>query len=189
LNGHTCQQHGERRRVSKSTLKKDGCSTEGRNDLREHSMKRSIHLYSTSVSVSRTASEISTLLAEARATAILSEFNDGVIKAISFRIKTEFGVLTFRLPANVDGVFAVLQRSRSIPPRLRSREQAGRVAWRITLNWLEAQLALVQAGLATLDQVFLPYCQDPTGVTLYERMRQAKFSGLLLEDGESNTRG
>src|SRR6266478_7077308 len=127
-------------------------------------MKRSIHLYSTSVSVGRTVSEISTLLAEAKATAILSEFNDGLIKAISFRIRTEFGV------------FAVLQRSRSIPPRLRSREQAGRVAWRIVLNWLEAQLALVQAGLATLDQVFLPFCQDPAGVTLYERMREASFS-------------
>jgi len=148
-------------------------------------MKRSIHLYSTSVSVGRTVNEISTLLAEAKATAILSEFNDGVIKAISFRIKTEFGVLTFRLAANVDGVLAVLQRSRSIPPRLRSREQAGRVAWRIVLNWLAAQLALVQAGLATLDQVFLPFCQDPAGVTLYERMREAKFSGLLLEESES----
>jgi hypothetical protein len=147
-------------------------------------MKRSIHLYSTSVSVGRTVSEISTLLADAKATAILSEFNDGLIKAISFRIRTEFGVLTFRLPANVDGVLAVLQRSRSIPPRLRSREQAGRVAWRITLNWLEAQLAMIQAGLVGLEEVFLPYCQDPAGVTLYERMCQAKFSGLLLEEGE-----
>ncbi len=152
-------------------------------------MKRSIHLYSTSVSVGRTVSEISTLLAEAKATAILSEFNDGVIKAISFRIRTEFGVLTFRLPANVDGVFAVLQRSSSIPPRLRSGEQAGRVAWRITLNWLAAQLALVEAGLATLDQVLLPFCQDPAGVTLYERIREAKFSGLLLEESEESRGG
>jgi hypothetical protein len=147
-------------------------------------MKRSIHLYSTSVPVGRTVSEISSLLAEAKATAILSEFNDGVIRAISFRIKTEFGSLTFRLPANVDGVFALLQRSKAIPPKLRSREQASRVAWRIVLSWLEAQLALVQAGLATVDQVFLPFCQDPAGVTLYERMREAKFSGLLLEAAE-----
>jgi hypothetical protein len=111
----------------------------------------------------------------------LTEFNDGVIAAISFRIKTEFGVLTFRLPANVDGVFGVLNRSKSIPPRLRSREQAGRGAWRIVLNWLEAQLALIRAGLATVVQVFFPFCQDPSGMTLYERMRQAKFSGPLLD--------
>jgi hypothetical protein len=152
-------------------------------------MKRSIHLYSTSVSVGRTVSEISTLLAEAKATAILSEFNDGVIRAISFRIKTEFGVLIFRLPANVDGVLVMLQRSKSIPPRLRSREQAGRVAWRITLNWLEAQLAMIQAGLVGLEEVFLPYCQDPTGVTLYERIREAKFSGLLLEESQESQGG
>jgi hypothetical protein len=152
-------------------------------------MKRSIHLYSTSVSVGRTVSEISSLLAEAKATAILSEFNEGVIKAISFRIKTEFGVLTFRLPANVDGVLVMLQRSKSIPPRLRSREQAGRVAWRITLNWLESQLAMIQAGLVGLEEVFLPYCQDPAGVTLYERMREAKFSGLLLEESQESQGG
>jgi hypothetical protein len=147
-------------------------------------MKRSIHLYSTSVSVGRTVSEISWLLAEAKATAILSEFNDGVIKAISFRIKTEFGVLTFRLPANAEGVLAVLQRSRSIPPRLRSREQAGRVAWRITFNWLEAQLAMIQAGLVRLEEVLLPFAQDLSGQTLYERMREAKFAGLFLEENE-----
>ena len=152
-------------------------------------MKRSIHLYSTSVSVSRTVSEISTLLAEAKATAILSEFNDGAIRAISFRIKTEFGVLTFRLPANVDGVLVMLQRSKSIPPRLRSREQAGRVAWRITLNWLESQLAMIQAGLVGLEEVLLPFAQDSTGKTLYERMREAKFSGLLLEESQESQGG
>jgi len=92
--------------------------------------------------------------------------------------------LTFRLPANVDGVHAILMRSNQIPRSLRNHAQARRVAWRIVLHWLDAQLALIQAGLATLDQLFLPFCQGPDGVTLYERMREAKFSGLLLEEGE-----
>jgi len=155
-------------------------------------MKRSIHLYSTSVPVQRTVSEISALLAEAKATAILSEYGPpdqpgepGKLMAISFRIKTEFGVLTFRLPANVEGVFALLQRSKAIPPKLRSREQAGRVAWRITLAWLEAQLAMIQAGLVRLEEVLLPFAQDSSGKTLYERLREAKFAGLLLEEGKN----
>jgi hypothetical protein len=146
--------------------------------------RASIANYTTSISPEKTAGEITQLLAAAKATAILSEYNDGVLTAISFRIQTEFGILTFRLPVNVDGVHAILMRSNQIPRSLRNHAQARRVAWRILLHWLDAQLALIQAGLATLDQVFLPFCQDPAGVTLYERMRQAKFSGLLLDDIE-----
>jgi hypothetical protein len=109
---------------------------------------------------------------------------EGKTSAISFRVQTEFGLLTFRLPARIAEVHQVL-RSKAIPPRLRTREQAERVAWRIVKDWLEAQLALIQAGLATVGQVFLPFCQDPAGVTLYERMRKAKFSGVLLEKGNT----
>jgi hypothetical protein len=144
--------------------------------------RRSISNYTTSIAPEKTVAEITQLLAAAKATAILSEYHDGLLTAISFRIKTEFGILTFRLPANVDGVHAILLRSNQIPRSLRNHAQARRVAWRILLHWLDAQLALIQAGLASLDQVFLPFCQDQDGVTLYERMRQAKFPGLLLTD-------
>jgi hypothetical protein len=148
---------------------------------------KAILCYTTSISAERTVAEIHNLLAQANVTAILSELVDGKTSAISFRVQTEFGVLTFRLPARIAEVHQILLRSKTIPPRLRTREQAERVGWRIVLAWLEAQLAMIQAGLVGLEEVFLPYCQDPAGVTLYERMRQAKFSGLLLEDGESNT--
>ena len=144
-------------------------------------MSNSILAYTTKVAVDKTVDEISRLLAAAKASAILSEFNDGVPVAISFRIKTEFGLLTFRLPANVEGVLSVLQRSRAIEPRYRTREQAGRVAWRIVLHWLEAQLAIVQAGVVKLEQVFLPYAQDTSGVTVYERLRERQFSDYLLK--------
>jgi hypothetical protein len=104
------------------------------------------------------------LLAGAKATAILSEYNDGAIAAISFRIATEFGVLTFRLPANLEGAYAILMRSKQIPRSLRNHAQARRVAWRSVLHWLDSQLALIQAGLASLDQLFLPFAQDSAGV-------------------------
>ena len=48
---------------------------------------------------------------------------------------------------------------------------------------------MIQAGLVRLEEVLLPFAQDPAGKTLYERMREAKFSGLLLEEGGVNTRG
>jgi hypothetical protein len=124
------------------------------------------------------------LLAAAKASAILREYDDGAPVVTSFRIRTEFGVLTFRLPAKIDGVRAIPERSSKIPRSLRDLAQARRVPWRIVFHWLEEQLALIQAGLATLDQVFLPYCQDRPALRYTSGMRQAKFSGLLLEEGE-----
>jgi hypothetical protein len=141
--------------------------------------RQSIANYTTSISVEKTVAEISAMLAAAKASAILTEFSDANITAISFRIRTEFGVLTFRLPANVDGVHAILIRSKHIPSSLRNHAQARRVAWRIILRWLDAQLALIHAGLATLDQVFLPFCQTQDGLTLYERLREQKFLPLI----------
>jgi hypothetical protein len=57
------------------------------------------------------------------------------------------------------------------------------VAWRIIKDWTEAQLALVQAGVAELAEVFLPYATHPqTGQTFYEN-----FIGTLqLAAGDEN---
>jgi hypothetical protein len=132
--------------------------------------RKSILSYITTIDVDKTVAEISKLLAAARATAILSEFNDGLGIAISFRIKTEFGPLTFRLPANFDGVYAVLQRSHTIGPKFKTRSHAARVAWRVILHWLDAQLAMIQAGVATAEQIFLPYVQDQADLTIYEQL-------------------
>jgi len=143
---------------------------------------KSILNYTTKVSAQRSVNEITALLTKAKAQAILTELENGAVSAISFRVQTEFGILTFRLPARIPQVYAVLSKSRDIPPRLRTRDQAVRVAWRIVKDWLEAQLAMIEAGLADLEQVFLPYTQDLQGATLYERMKEKRFSGFLLAD-------
>jgi hypothetical protein len=122
------------------------------------------------------------MLADAKASAVLLEYGDGgEVCAISFRIKTEFGVMSFRMPANVDAVLIALQRDKALPYRLRNKKQAARVAWRIIKDWLEAQLALIRVGV-TLDQMFLPFAQDSAGVTLYERMRDQRFRMLTLTE-------
>jgi hypothetical protein len=145
--------------------------------------RQSIANYTTTIAVEKTVAEICTLLARAKAIAVLSEYDGfGTVSAISFRINTEFGILSFRLPANVAGVLAVLQRSKGVPRSLRSSEQAARVAWRIVLHWLDAQLAMIQAGLVKFEQVFLPYAQDAQGVTVYDRLREQRFSQLALTD-------
>lgn len=135
--------------------------------------------YTTSIKTEKTASEIQKKLAMAGAKAVLSEYDEnGVMCAMSFRIDT----LTFLLPINIDGVHAALKKDRKVPKKLRSREQAARVAWRIIKDWIEAQIAIIDAGQAELPQVFLAYVQDRNGKTIYEAIKQDKFK--LLTGGE-----
>ena len=43
---------------------------------------------------------------------------------------------------------------------------------------------MIQAGLVKLEQVFLPYAQDASGVTAYEHLKERKFSEYVLTEGE-----
>jgi len=138
--------------------------------------------YTTSVSCTRTVAEIQAKLAKAGAHQILQEFADGVVTALSFKINTRWGEMAFRLPANIQAVREVLQRQF---PRSRSAWQGTKsadVGWRILKDWIEAQLALIQTGMVTVEQVFLPYLQDNKGVTVYEALELKRFNGLTLED-------
>jgi hypothetical protein len=145
----------------------------------------SILNYTTKVPVSRTLGEITAILVQAKAQAIMSEYEGGRTSHVSFRIETEHGLLSYRLPCNVEGVFAVIKRDSKIPAAQRTIEKAERIAWRIVKDWLEAQMAMVEAKLAVLPQVMLPYMQTNNGETLYQRF-EAKQMGALLTYGGGN---
>lgn len=137
--------------------------------------------YTTKISAIRTAGEITTILTRAKVQAILQEFDkEGNLSALSFRINTEFGLMSYRLPGEAERVYKIICRDKILPYSKRSLEQARRVAWRIVKDWIEAQLALVQCGLVDLEQVFLPYAQTADGQTLYEKLKEEHFSQLLL---------
>ncbi len=55
-----------------------------------------------------------------------------------------------------------------MPPRYASAEQAGRVAWRVLKDWLEGQLALIDAGAVELEQVMLPWVHVDHEKTLWQ---------------------
>ncbi len=60
-------------------------------------------------------------------------------------------------------------------------EQAGRVAWRIIKDWVDAQMAIVETEMVTIEQVFLPYMlMKDSGYTLYEAMVN---KGFYLPEG------
>ena len=124
--------------------------------------------YTTGVAASRSIGQIQSLLVKGGARAIMSEYaDDGSSKGISFAVETAFGQRAFTLPVNVDKVHAVLKRQR-VQPRYQTKEHAERVAWRILKDWLEAQLAIIQTEMVTLDQVMLPYMQGEGGKSVYE---------------------
>lgn len=137
--------------------------------------------YTTSINVEKTTSEIQGKLAKAGAQAIMTEYDtEQVLCALSFRMLCNGIMVSFRLPAQIDKIYVLLQNDEKVPRKLKSREQAARVAWRIIKDWIEAQLAIVEAEQAEMVEVFLPYAQNPsTGSTLFQQLASDNFA--LLE--------
>jgi hypothetical protein len=140
--------------------------------------------YTTKIDSFKTISEISQLLAKAGASAIMHNFDDnGYIVALSFKIKINDQELAFKLPTDWWPVLQVLERQR-VPRSLQTQDQALRVAWRITKDWIAAQVAFIETMMVTTAQVFLPYAITNNGQSLYEYISQN--TSLLLGDGSQN---
>lgn len=140
--------------------------------------------YTTSIAVEKTVGEIQRKLAAAGAQAVLTEYDsERVLSSVSFRIEYNGAMVSFRLPAQLDPIYVILQRDDRVPRKLKTREQAARVAWRIVKDWIEAQLALVEAEQVEMVEVFLPYAQNPvTGETFFRQLANSNFA-LLTHDG------
>ena len=140
--------------------------------------------YTTVITVHKTAGEIQEALAKAGARMIIIEYGeDRIPEAVSFQIKINQGrFANFRLPSRWEGVYKVLLNE-PIPNKFKTKEQARRVAWRIIKDWVEAQVAIIEAGSAELSEVFLPYLINPqTQHTLFEDFK----SGYLLPSGDGD---
>lgn len=136
--------------------------------------------YTTKMSVDVTIQQIQKILVRAKADAILCEYEDSKPSSLTFRVQTPHGQLHIKLPAQVNGVFAAMRADKNIERSRCTPEQAARVAWRILKDWIEAQMAIIEAGMATLPQVFLPYAQTDSGETVYERFESG---GMLRITG------
>lgn len=116
--------------------------------------------YTTTIDAIKTAGECIGRLAAHGASAIGTTYASGRPTGLQFAIDTAHGTRTYSLPVNVRGTHLALQkaaRERRIPNSKATPEQAERVAWRVIKDWLEAQLALIEAGVAEMAQVMLPY--------------------------------
>lgn len=124
----------------------------------------------TGIDAARTVVEVQGYLASKGVRRFQIEYDEqGVPSALAFEISTEHGPEAFSLPARIDGILAVIKRKGSgVAPGKQTREQAARIAWRLIKEWVEVQVSMIDAGLATLDEVFFPYQRAVDGRTIYE---------------------
>jgi hypothetical protein len=149
--------------------------------------------YTTGIDAFKTIAEIQQLLVKAGASAVLNEFDDtGNIVALSFKMKLGDQDISFRLPTDWRPVLAKMKQDKarggkgSDHIRL-TEDQARRVAWRITKDWVEAQLAIIETRMVTTAQVFLPYAVTANGQSLYEYV--GSNTTLLHGSGEKDSKG
>lgn len=144
--------------------------------------------YTTKIPAEKTASDIIGMLAAKGARAIGMEYDgNGNVTSLAWQSMTQHGPIPFRLPVDVDAVYKILTRQNVLRSDDKARfQQARRVAWRILKDWVEAQLALLETEMVTLDQLFLPYATGADGRTLYDHMIDGGFKHYALASGESS---
>lgn len=142
--------------------------------------------YTTKIESTKTIGEIQGILAKAGAKSVSVDFDDdGQPVALTFAIALDQDFINYRLPSNADGVYEALCKAPKTSKAQRTMEQARRVAWRIIKDWVEAQLAIIEAKLATLPEVFLPYAIAPNGQTLFQIVEQHGVKALAAYREES----
>lgn len=148
--------------------------------------------YTTKIDADKTINEIQKVLSKVGAMKIMTDYDNGVVSALSFALKVNDQVIGFRLPCDWRPVYGVLVEQFPIKPMRGSRSkdeeeaykahkesemrlQAVRTAWRIVKDWVEAQCALIETQMVKTEQVFLPYMVVKNGQTLFEQMVDTKF--------------
>ena len=134
----------------------------------------------TKVPVERTVSEISRILANKGATQVVTDYGEGAhAVGLRFRVNSRHGPLFYELPVNADAVHGILIReARLHMEATRLLDQSRRVAWRNIKDWTDAQMALIETGMAEMEQVFLPYMLGPGDQTLYRKLADGGFRAL-----------
>lgn len=147
--------------------------------------------YTTSQSEESTVGRIMGSLAAKGARQVSITYDDqNRPSAISFMILFENYPIPFRLPCNFEGVFRSLRKQyktwqgkNRFENNPESTAQARRVAWRIIQDWVEAQMALIEAEQASLAEVFLPYAQT-NGQSVFKAFTDTLRPDRALTSGE-----
>lgn len=127
--------------------------------------------YTTSIKAEKTIMEIGQILVKHGATKIITDYRDSLPIAVTFCLQINSNTIGFSLPVNYKGVLKSMRQDKKVPRRLVTDEQALKVSWRIIKDWVEAQVAIVEAQLAEMPEVFLPYAITSDGNTFYQKIK------------------
>jgi len=149
--------------------------------------------YTTTISSAQTAGECQAILAKSGANSVAVHYDDGKPAGLSFQLATPHGTRNFTLPVDVPAMRAVLikaekagmfattgkgSRSHVRSDKYTNPEHAANVAWRVVKDWLEANLALIAAQMATLTEVMLPYLHVDEDRTLWQAYQDNERKAL-----------
>lgn len=145
-----------------------------------------LYMETTEISAERTAGEITSLLVGAGARQIAMDYAEGGrIVGMHFTLLVGGLPYPFKMPVRTEAVHKIFKQRRVKTMKFRAgdfeqkdREQAERVAWRQLLRWVQAQMAMVDAGMAQAREVFAPYLLEPSGRTLFEFLEETRFKAL-----------
>ncbi len=145
--------------------------------------------YTTTIDHERTVSEIEAILRKHGISRCSKEYDKDGVSSLTFTLARGENHIPFRLPIDVAGVKKVLDKNWADSKKSHVAErkgcpdhtaQARRVGWRILKDWVDAQLALQQIGMVSMEQVFMPYLFDiNTGVTLFQKVQKVGFTKIL----------
>lgn len=138
--------------------------------------------YSTSISVEKTCNEIQSILIKHGASKIVFDYENQTPVNLTFICQFKGQAAFFSLPCRFKGVAKVMKKQ-GVERRYLTEAQALRVGWRILKDWINSQMAIVEAEMAEmaeLPEVFLQYGVTKTGERLYDYIKNLDASGPLM---------
>jgi len=140
--------------------------------------------YTTTIASEKSIAEIQICLVKHGAHKIVTDYENGAPSSVTFCLTLGDKMVAFALPANYSGVLKAMQKEKNIPRSKCTQEQAQKVAWRIVKDWVQAQMAIVEAQLADVTEVFLPYAITKSGETLYKVVQNNGMLSLSNDEEE-----
>ncbi|GAF74960.1 unnamed protein product [marine sediment metagenome] len=140
--------------------------------------------YTSKVPANTSLAYIERKLVQHGATRILKTYDSERkrVTAMCFAMEIDGVDVHFRLPARVANCEQVLRAnltSRSRPETIKKMPaQAERTAWKIVLDWVEAQMAMIELAQIEVMEVFMPYVFDGKQ-TYYELIKEKGYKALL----------
>lgn len=143
-------------------------------------MRKTLHMETTSISVLRTCAEIEGLLLDHNISEVYKQFRDKQVEGIAFTIEMNGKRVPFKMPFRWQSIQLLAEQGKTGYNKTAEERQARMVAARIVLRWIEAQLALIEVGMAQMTEVFLPYIMIDPETTFHDHlMSNGNFQKLL----------